>query len=131
MYKQTDSIATGSQHGQVLENIFVEYRYCETQLFQNNQKTFLYQRYVDDTFATFPIKGECDEFFAVLNSLHPSLKFTIEKEEDGVLPFLDFKIEKNDGAFLTSLYRKPSFVDRYTRWHSFRPSKRKTTLFST
>jgi len=42
--------------------------------------------------------------------LHPSLKFTLEKETDGTLPFLDVKIEKDANKFLTPVYRKPTFI---------------------
>ena len=42
MYKQTDGITIGSPLEPVLANIFVAH--CETQLFQTNQKPFLYQR---------------------------------------------------------------------------------------
>ena len=89
MYKQTHGIAIDSPLGPALANIFLGY--CETPLFQINQKTFLYQRYVVDIFATFPNEGKIDEYFAVLNLLHSSPKFATEK--DSVLPLLDVKIE--------------------------------------
>ena len=72
MYKQTDGIAMGSLLGPVLANTLGGYR--EIPVFQTNQKAFLYQKFVDDIFATFPNEAKCDEFFAVLNSLHPSRK---------------------------------------------------------
>jgi len=46
----------------------------------------------------------------------------MEKETDGRLPFLDVKIEKETNKFLTSVYRKPTFIGQYTRWDSFGPS---------
>ena len=56
---------------------------------------------------------------------------TVEKEKDGVLPFLDVKIEKSSNKFLISVYRKPSFTGLYTNWNSFEPTKRKTNLVGT
>jgi len=53
------------------------------------------------------------------------------KETDGTLPFLDVKIEKNTNKFLTSVYRKPTFIGQNTRWDSFGPPKRKTNLIGT
>ena len=50
------------------------------------------------------------------NSLHQSLKFTIEKEENNSLPFLDVSAEKTEPGFLTSVYSKPTFSGLYTRW---------------
>ena len=77
------------------------------------------------------LKKKCDQYFAVLNSLHPSLRFTVEKEKDGVLPLLDVKIEKSSNEFLTSVYRKPAFTGLYTNLNSFEPTKRKTNLVDT
>ena len=78
MYRQTDGIAMGSLLGPVLANIFVGYN--ENKLFDFSVNPQFYERYVDDTFAIFENKVECDEFFNILNSLNPALKFTTEKE---------------------------------------------------
>jgi len=40
--------------------------------------------------------------------------------------FLDVKIEKDTNKFLTSVYRKPTFIGQYTRWDSFGLPKHKT-----
>ena len=129
MFRQIDGVAMGSPLGPALANIFVGY--SENKLFASISKTFLYQRYVDDMFSIFTTEAQCDQLFAVLNSLHPSLKFTVEKEENGVLPFLDVKIEKSTNECLTSFYRKPTFTRLYTNWNSFEPTKRKTNLVGT
>ena len=129
MFRQIDDVAMGSPLGPALANIFAGY--YENKPFASNSKTFVYQRYVDDIFAIFTTEAQCDQFFAVLNSLHPSHRFTAEKEENGVLPFLDVKIEKSTNEFLTSVYRKPTFTGLYTNWNSFEPTKRKTNLVGT
>ena len=67
----------------------------------------------------------------MLNFLHPSFRFTVEKEKDGVLPFLDVKIKKSSNEFLTSIYRKSIFTVLWTNWNSFEPTKRKTNLVGT
>ena len=66
-----------------------------------------------------------------LNSLHPSLRFTYEKESNHSLPFLDVLVERHDLEFLTSVYRKPTFTSQYLRWDSFSPQKRKINLIGT
>ena len=126
MFRQIDGVAMGSPLGPALANIFVGY--SENKLFASISKTFLYQRYIDDIFLIFTTEAQGDQLFAVLISLHPSLRFTVEKEENGVLPFLDVKIEKSTNEFLTSFYRKPTFTRVYTNWNSFEPTKRKTNL---
>ena len=55
----------------------------------------------------------------------------MEEESNQTLPFLDVKIVKENGQFLTSIYRKPIFTGQYIRWDSLGPSKRKTNLVGT
>ena len=73
MYRHTDGIAMRSPPGPVLANIFVGYN--EIKFFDFSVKPQFYKRYVDDTFAIFKNEAECNEFFNILNSLNPALKF--------------------------------------------------------
>ena len=70
----------------------------------------MYFRYVDDTFCAFGSETEADEFFSHLNNMHPALRFTLEKENNSTLPFLDALVCKETPAFLTTVYRKPTFT---------------------
>ena len=79
MYKQTDGVAMGSPLGPALANIFVEF--YEEKLLSQKLKPSTYFRYVDDTFAMFRNEEQSENFFKQLNCLHPSLKFTFEKEK--------------------------------------------------
>ena len=91
----------------------------------------MYYRYVDDTFCLFKNEKDADSFLIQLNSMHPSLKFTVEKESDHQLAFLDVFVHKTSPAFLTSVYRKSTFNGLYTRWDSFCPQQRKINLIKT
>ena len=117
----------GSPRGPALANIFVGY--YEEKLFSQTQKPPAYYRYVDDTFAIFDHKTEADEFLTKFNRLHPSIRFTFEKEKEKYLPFIDVYIERTD-VIETSVYRKPTFTSQYLRWESFSPLKRKISLIS-
>ena len=92
MYKQTGGMALGSPLGPALANIFVGYH--KNKHVTSVEKPLLYTRYVDDTFAIFRSKAQADKFFTALNSLHSDLKFTMEKEANQTLRFLNVKIEK-------------------------------------
>ena len=92
-YKQTDGVAMGSPLGPALANIFVGY--YEEKLFSQTQNPLTYFRYVDNTFSIFDHEAEADEFLTKLNCLHPSLKFTFEKEKGKYPPFLDILHRKN------------------------------------
>ena len=115
--------------GPALANIFVNY--YESKLFQTTSKPEMYYRHMDDTFVVFSNEDECDLFLNSLNSLHPSLRFTFENESNLALPFLDVLVEKSPSTFITSIYRKPTFIGQYLRWNSFSPRKRKTNLILT
>ena len=49
-------------------------------------------------------------FVEFYEELHPSLKFTFEKEKNNCLPFLDVNVERTATGFETSVYRKPTFT---------------------
>ena len=47
-----------------------------------------------------------ENFFELLNCLHKNIKFTIEKENNKILSFLDILIKNEGNRFSTSIYRK-------------------------
>nr|WBB44924.1 reverse transcriptase [Chrysogorgia stellata] len=128
VYKQIDGVAMGSPLGPVLANIFVGY--YESKMFDTNTDIIpiWYKRYVDDTFTLFNNKETALSFLHILNTLHPSLKFTHEFEKNNKLAFLDVLVHKEDNCFLTSIYRKSTFTGLYTRFDSFSSTKQKISL---
>ena len=118
-------MAMRSPLGPVLANIFVGF--CESRL-DKGELPLLYSRFVDDTFSIFASKEKSEEFFTKLNSMDSALRFTVEYEEDGRLPFIDVQIRRTDGIFERSVYRKPTFTGVYTRWDSFSPTSQKIRL---
>ena len=78
----------------------------------------LWKRYVDDTFCILR-KGSSEELLHHLNGVRPTIKFTVEREEDRTLPFLDMLLRrKEDGSLDVSIYRKPMHMDRYLHFDS-------------
>ena len=76
--------------------------------------TSFFKRYVDDTFVIWPHgRKRLDDFFEYLNSLHPSIKFTMEIEHNDTLPFLDVLITKNNNTLSHTTYRKKTHTNRY------------------
>ena len=129
MYKQLDGVAMGSPLGPALANIFVGFH--DSRRFDNTTQPGVYLQYVDDCFVIFGSNLGCDHFQEKLNSLHLALKFTVEKEQNNSLHFLDVVVEKEGTGFLTSIYRKPTFTGQYIRWNSFSPRTRKISLIKT
>ena len=92
MYRQNDGVAMGSPLGPVLENIFVGH--CESKIDTDDWSDF-YDRFVDDTFAIFPDIVQLKFFSTKLNSLHQQLRFTVEGEDIGELPFMDVVVKRH------------------------------------
>ena len=75
----------------------------------NDFKPVFYRRYVDDIFVLFSSPDHADKFREYLSSKHPNIKFSIEKEEDGRLPFLGINIFRENDKFATkSIEKRPS-----------------------
>lgn len=118
----------GSPLAPVLANVFM--RKFEENVLTNYSGVLplFYRRYVDDSFLIFKRTTEMIDFFEYMNSLHPNIKFTMEEENNCFLPFLDVKVTKVDGKFITSTYYKPTHTGLYTNWYSFADRKYKINL---
>ena len=122
----------GSPLGPTLANIFLCHH--EKECLRNCPNEFRpikYVRYVDDTFLLFSNESHVDKFQQFLNQQHDNITFTVEKEENGRLPFLDVDVTKTDNAFVTGTYRKPTFSGVYSNYRSLIPTEYKYGLVTT
>ncbi|KFD50678.1 hypothetical protein M513_08485 [Trichuris suis] len=121
-FMQNSGAPMGSSLSPVLAEVFMEH--LEEIAFSTANESIvpvLFKRYVDDVFAITK-SGEDEAFLNHLNSLFPAcISFTIEKEEDGRLPFLDALIIKEGDRLKTTVYRKPTHSDRYLHFSSHHP----------
>ena len=85
-------------------------------------KTHYYRRYVDDIFVLFTSPKHLEAFPNFLNGRYANMSFTIEREKQNRMSFLDIAIICEDKTFTTSVYRKPTFSGVYTHFDSFFPS---------
>ena len=86
---------------------------------------------MDDTFVIFGSDLDFEHFQGKLNLLHPSLKLTVEKEQNNSMNFLDVVLEKEGTKFLTNINRKLTFTRQYTRWNFLSSKITKITLIRT
>ena len=123
LYKQVDGVAMGSPLGLTLANAFLVH--FEKNWFGNCPSDFkphYYWRYVDDIFVLFTSPRHLETFRNFLNGRHANLSFTIEREKQNRMSFLDIAIIREDKTFITSVYHKPTFSGAYTHFDSFLPS---------
>ena len=77
-----------------------------------------WRHYVDDTFVYLK-NGFMEYVLSVLETFHPNIKFTYEKEFNNTLPFLDVLFIRNLDHIHTTVYRKETNSDLYLHWHAF------------
>ena len=97
----------GSLLPPVLANLFMgHYEKLWLKIFQGSEILF-YRRYVEDTFCFFHSEHDAIIFFDYINSRHPNIRFTMEKEVHHKLPFLDVLIDNNDPILVICLVKDP------------------------
>ena len=84
-------------------------------------EVLLCRRYVDNIFCMFKNKIDTEKFFKYLNSKHPNIKFTMEKETNAFLQFLNVLFKNKGRIFFTSVYRKKTSIGLFTLYSSFTP----------
>ena len=100
----------GSSLGPVLANIFLLHHEekwlnkCPIEV-----KPSFYRRYVDDIFVFLESSESAGSFRQYVSSNHQNINFTVEQESVGSLSFLNVKICRKNGKFVTSVYRKLTF----------------------
>lgn len=107
-YKQKLGIAMGNKVAPPVAIIFM-HQFEKTALNDAPLKPDFYSRYIDDTLGIW-LHGpdELRNFITYLNSLHSTIKFTVEDTTvSGEIPFLDTKISVDENyKYATELYIK-------------------------
>lgn len=126
-YQQKFGLSMGSKLSPYLANIFMsdfEERLKTHRLFPR-----VWLRYVDDVFAV--VKEEnLNELLTLINSQSESIQFTVEKEVNRSIPFLDLRITRTEDNKLSfSIYRKPTHTDRFITAESYHCGSHKKAAF--
>ena len=132
LYTQTDGVAMGSPLCPTFANCFLSF-HEENWLDECplSFKPLYYRRYVDDTFLLFKDPLHIPKFQHYLNSKHEYIKFTVEHETKGKIPFLDVMLTRQDNTISTSIYRKPTFTGLGMSYLSFIPIQFKINAIKT
>ena len=98
LYEQSNGVAMGSPLGPLLPNVLM----CsiEETLDREGKKPSYYRRYVNQASA--------NNFLETLNDCHVPIKFTMEIENDRMLPFLGTQLLNKSNHVETKVYAKPT-----------------------
>ena len=82
-------------------------------------KPSLWLHYVDDTFVMWNHEdSELQNFLKHLNGQHDNICFTVEREDDGTILFLDVRVKRDGDQLTTSVHRKSTHTDCYLNYSS-------------
>ena len=97
-YNQIDRVVMGSPLAPLLANIFMGFHESKWLNEYNLNKSKFYLRHVDDILADFDNEQDSLIF---LNNRHPNIKFTLEKQNNHSIAFLDVFISGINNQNLT------------------------------
>ena len=104
-YKQTHGATMGSPVSPIVASLYMEafeVRAIDTA----PHPPVVWYRYVDDTFVVID-QDHIENFHHHIHSIDENIKFTIEPEEEGHMPFLDVSVKvEADRSLSTKVYRK-------------------------
>ena len=121
--KRSQILETNKDHEMscfpIVANIFMS-QFEEKAIIDMSSKPSLWLRFVDDVLAIVKRRA-LQVTLETLNEQHDDIKFTMEVEENGQLPYLDPRIAQKDNQLLTSVCRKPTGTGRYLSFDSHHP----------
>ena len=104
----------------VFAYIYKEY-FEEMALGSTSLKPSMWLRYIDDTFILWPHQEDVQILLDHVNSIRPSIQFTMEKEQDNKLLFLGVFVTRTEQGFRSSMSRNPTFTGHYVNFNSHHP----------
>ena len=121
-YRQIDGLAMGSPPAPLLANGWLS---KFDSIVKDSAK--LYTRYMDDILREID-RNRAQEKLTEINDLHPALKFTIEREQNSTLPFLDMSIIRLDNKLSSIWYTKPTDTGLTLNYHALAPTRYKRSV---
>ncbi len=129
-YQQVFGTAMGSPVSAVIANLVME-DVEQRALASAPVRLSFWKRFVDDIISAVS-RNDIDILLQHLNSIEPSIQFTVEREMNGDLAFLDLNVYRTiEGKLETAVYRKPTHTDKYLSYNSHHPVSHKKSVAKT
>ena len=71
-----------------------------------------WERFSDDVFSILK-RTHLENFFQHIKNLHQNIKFTLERESNGELAFLDILLKRDNGEISVLVYRKTTHTEQF------------------
>ena len=127
-YRQTSGTPMGSPLSSFLTEAVMQD--LERQALANNKNVKLWDRYIDDAMSIAKTH-HIENLFHTINTTD-GITFTMEKEKDGQIAFMDIKITRTDnGSIETDVYRKRTHTDQILNYNSNHPTQQKVSCLKT
>ena len=111
-YQQVSGTAIGSLVSSVIPNLLME-DVEQRALASAPVNPSFWKRFVDDVISAVS-ENKIEVLLQHLNSIEPSMQFTVERETDRKLAFLDTCVHRTiERKLETDVYRKPTNNDKY------------------
>lgn len=116
-YIQHNGLAMGSPLSPVAAGLYMEW--LEKHQYENIMGVgTVWMRYVDDVLVVVPQTMDLNEKLTELNLVDPKIQFTLEKEKQGSIPFLDTEIVRKGHEVKFKVHRKPTNREDYVHFFS-------------
>ena len=123
-YVQKDGLAMGSPPAPLLANIWLS---KEEIHIKDDAK--LFDRYMDDVIRSIH-RDQIQEKLRQINNIHRNLKFTMEGEQNGEIPFLDMLLIRKGKKLSSTWYCKPTDSGLVMNFHALAPKRYKRSVVS-
>ena len=126
IYKQTKGLAMGNPLSPVLADIVMT-KLFKTCLPKINTQPTLIKKYVDDILI-IATEETIDQIHHHFSNFNCNIQFTIEREKENCLPFLDILLIRNENKIITNWYTKPTSSNRMLNFLSHHPKRMKINI---
>lgn len=127
LFKQIEGCAMGSSISSVVAQLVME-DLETTVLSKMNFEIPFFFRYVDDIITAVP-QDQVENTLKKFNEYHKKLQFTVEKELNNKINFLDVTVHHNQEILKTEWYTKKTWSARYLNFKSHHPiNQRKSVI---
>jgi hypothetical protein len=129
-YKQKEGLATGAPSSSILSEIYLQFlEHNEILNILSDLRIVSYSRYVDDILLLYNYTNtNIEQVSNAFNNINNNIQFTIEKENNKKINFLDITVHRLHSKLEYNIYLKPTSNSTIIH-NAFHPVEHKTMAF--